>query len=1113
MSDSPKLKLDDFQQEAVKTRLNSIVSAGAGSGKTLVLSLRFLALVLEEEARSDEILTLTFTRKAALEMRERIYQRLLAYRHVPRIADELSRFEEASISTLDSFCAKIARSDSLRYGIPPGFVQDNDRCRILAEESALEYLLASQHGDEVGILLKCMGFEQIISDVLVPAALYHGSIVTRVDPEGLAANQREQILGLIFRKAGEIMDVCRESASMDRPEKPGKGVLQALECCCAAEKILESNSWIPEGADPGEEETGQLLGDLCSMEKMGKPRGKHMLDQYLNNSAESWNQAAEILYLGAAALSREKDHICLYRWIRGFQDLFTRRKIASEVLSFQDVAELAVDILRTNLELRCWYKQQYRWIMIDEFQDNNSLQKDLLYLLSESDGEEREGIPAIEELHPGKLFFVGDEKQSIYRFRGADVSVFKGLMEELTRSGGVSLELKNNYRSDKNLISFFNTVFSSVMGTDNPSYEADFSELLPGLEEGVCTPPVTLMYYSFDEKDSRSGEEDEEEVRSVEAEAWHIAERLHQEVEEERRHIIGEDRKERPMRYEDAALLLRSTSNQLIYERAFRRAGVPYTSEAPRSLFLESPVNDLYLFLQVIAYPMDRSAYAALLRSPFCSLDDRSVLAVLSEELAPFEITPEIKGIICSWGDQEYNKFSQAARLYQYLCSLADRVPISRLVRELWYRGGYRYHVLRRGEYHPYLEFYGYFQELAKRSDRGGDTLAGFTDIIRSHLGNNEKLPDLELLRTSSSGVNIMTVHKAKGLEFPVVILANAGGGIQGDREGGIYWSPSGGPLLTNHRNLYDSRKGKNLFRLAEQEQRRREEEAELKRLLYVALTRAQQWCIISGGHTRQNRNTVTPLNLLFSALGIGDGDISEEQLRGRGIGFEKIPMVTEESMLASAAHTRHRDPSELHNRFAQAPERAHAFGRMRYPVTGLQEYHSKAEKPHPPSPGGDPLFFGTLCHRIIEHAVEFGTPPSGPGDLKGDFDRDPSPCWEEAAALSVGFLESPAGRRIKAAGKAESEVPFVMWGPYGDEGREIFVQGQADLVLYWDEYCEVIDFKTDQVFAPENHALQLRIYCDAMGHITGKPARGMLYYLRSGRTWDLEAPDNTGKL
>ncbi|MCD4761178.1 UvrD-helicase domain-containing protein, partial [bacterium] len=208
--------------------------------------------------------------------------------------------------------------------------------------------------------------------------------------------------------------------------------------------------------------------------------------------------------------------------------------------------------------------------MIDEFQDNNDLQRKLLFLLAEKQDRCSEGIPGGNDLIEDKLFFVGDEKQSIYRFRGADVSVFKRLKKDITGINGQQLTLKTNYRSRENLIDQFNTFFSSIMnGTED--YEAEFSPLQTGMQYEGSSVPLDIMVYPYtdihqypDAHQSTDGNQDEKEnayLKPAEAEALHIARHIKKSVEAEDLLIPDSSNgRSRPLAYGDFALLLRSTS-------------------------------------------------------------------------------------------------------------------------------------------------------------------------------------------------------------------------------------------------------------------------------------------------------------------------------------------------------------------------------------------------------------------------------------------------------------------------------------------------------------------------------------------------------------------------
>jgi hypothetical protein len=251
--------------------------------------------------------------------------------------------------------------------------------------------------------------------------------------------------------------------------------------------------------------------------------------------------------------------------------------------------------------------------------------------------------PSVDRLDRGKLFFVGDEKQSIYLFRGADVSVFKQLKHELGSAGGVSLSLNTNYRSEPRLIDHLNDLFKRVMNNDGQPWEADFSPLSTRMPSPGIAPSITFCFKPMHSEDAAADEPDSDDedggelAHASEAEAVHLADLIATMLDSDSYLIPdGAGGRRRPAP-NDIAILLKSTGGQLSYERALRAKGIPYTLQIPRALLMEAPANDLYNLLQLALYPEDRLAYVASLRSPFCRMSDTGVLAVIGKyDEAPY---------------------------------------------------------------------------------------------------------------------------------------------------------------------------------------------------------------------------------------------------------------------------------------------------------------------------------------------------------------------------------------------------------------------------------------------------------------------------------------------
>ena len=443
-------QLDENQLKAVFCDQNCVVSAGAGSGKTTVLSYRFLRLVLEEKADCDQILTLTFTRKAAREMRERIHRQLLAFNEDPHVAGQLAKFPDATIATLDSFCSTILRCDSTSYGIASDFAIDDDENKKSAIRCANALMEQRVFSEGAKILSELYTPDNLVENMLVRLVTDHYYLPRKVE-ENLA----EKLMDLVRDQYYDLL--VSFTSLLERYAAFGEGPKTLLLVRTIANTLLEEF-----GKGLGEQDMFALLAsNNFFFRKPGAGKGEDF--EFLRDTTEEYRLLRRKLCVALSALLHQEELSSVVTFVREYVKAYQQEKRKTGILTFSDVSSLAVEILKNNLTLRSYFKNKFRYIMIDEFQDNNEQQKELLYLLAEKEELCSDGIPLPESLKGDKLFFVGDEKQSIYRFRGADVRVFKHLSEELKKVGGVALSLDTNYRSEPALISLFNRMFPCVM--------------------------------------------------------------------------------------------------------------------------------------------------------------------------------------------------------------------------------------------------------------------------------------------------------------------------------------------------------------------------------------------------------------------------------------------------------------------------------------------------------------------------------------------------------------------------------------------------------------------------------------------------------------------------
>ena len=760
-------ELDANQRAAARAEKNAVIAAGAGSGKTRVLAARYVHLVVEKGFDVDSILALTFTRKAAAEMYSRIYATLREIDH-PLARDAVSNFHLARIDTIDAFCGSVARTACRRYGVSPDFTVDNDEAKNLAKDLALPFFLEHRSSAAIRQLMKRYSLAELPTRLFADSMVQYSTVSSPLDFESFRAIQKSEIRQN-FDKAAAALEVCMNALAA-LADAGGK----------TAAQINEALAEIPPVPDIGNKaEISEFMTVCARVARISLPQGK-ITNPRLVELKENLSSLKKGLYpeFGSLANYVLNEELVLetFSLLSDFQERFNAKKRESGILTFSDVSRLALDALRDDPELRHAYKESIRAIMIDEFQDDNAMQRDLLFLIAERAERDSRSVPSPDELCPDKLFFVGDEKQSIYKFRGADVSVFRKLAVDLAPASGDGTErapeLGTNYRTETPLIASFNAIFPSVFlderfWTDGsfPLYEATFTPIVPSRKTEGLEPSLDVVFVNGDGKTG----DDPNSLSPQEAEAAEIATRIRKLVDSG--FAVRGEEGPRPCSFDDIAILFRTGGKQNIFEQQLRANAIPYQAESLHGLFGDAPINDMYSLLRLAVYPADNTAYATVLRSPFISIGDEGfALAVLDRTATPEGCTqsaPFAESAEGGMSDGDVVRFRRGRKLYEAVRDRADRLATADIITWLWYDEGYRYEILSDPSLHRYAELYDYFYELARQADARGQTLAAFLDRMQELMTTGEKIDGLDIPVEKTGGVRLMTVHKSKGLEFP----------------------------------------------------------------------------------------------------------------------------------------------------------------------------------------------------------------------------------------------------------------------------------------------------------------------------------------------------------
>jgi len=876
------MELNNEQKKAAFCTDNAVVAAGAGSGKTLVLANRFVWLLTEKGYRVDEILTLTFTKKAAAQMYRRIYSLVseIAVKEsgikAERARIALDDFIHARIQTLDSYSASLVKQCAPRYGISPDFLIDQERCRQLALEVSYPFMISRRHHPAIEKLYSGNRPNDIVHNIFAEI-LFNYCLIDK--PVCFISGIKNQFFTLCEewkKHSDELKEILNETNKLvlendsllpeivPLMEKYRNGLIIIPEKASLQEylnKLLDASGELcidKAQAHPLNDSFIKLLFFLNDIKGLNLQRGKRTCNPVKDNIKKIRTLFIPISSLAVSCIQAGFT-ISIMPLLEELQEIYLRKKRAEGILTFHDTASLSRTILLEQEDIRQSEKESFKAIMIDEFQDNNELQKDLLFLLAEKPEKSNKVIPPAHDLSPGKLFFVGDEKQSIYLFRGADVSVFRKLKEEIK---SLDLPLKINYRSSPALIGAFNAIFggssfdpygkealcvhssvfapskSSLNRTENlPLYEASYAPLEAG-NNGSGNFSICIL-----NKKSGSGNDDDDiQLSSDENEARFTAEKIR---------ILLDERK---YTANEIAILLRTRSSQHLFEKHLRLLDIPYACEDINNLFSGGPVNDIMSVLRLAVHPHDSAAYAQMLRSPFAGLSIGGTAVCLSfyldETLGSLNYEPFDEKPIEHLDKEDREKYYNGKKIYQLIRQKSGKETICSLVSELWYGEGYRYETEWNKQTAVFREFYDYLFHLAAKADEENQGLASFTDSMSALKASGGQLTEIDIPLERPNAIHLMTIHKSKGLEFPVVFLCGCGKRSHADRCETVYFSDEHGVVLSSPvPDVLRSVSGKRnnfLWQLAGEEAKRKRT-AELRRLLYVGMTRAEKELYITG--------------------------------------------------------------------------------------------------------------------------------------------------------------------------------------------------------------------------------------------------------------------------
>ena len=929
------MKLSPEQQQAVEREWQDVcVVAGPGSGKTRVLTERFAWLVEQREVDPARILAITFTEKAAIEIKQRLVKR---FHENPAVRESVER---AWVSTIHGFCTRLLKENAIAAGLAPDFaVLEQASAERMQRESAEEALdaLFAERPKEMRRLLEA------------------------IDLSTSDDGRQDDLASSLLR----IYEAMRVSGAREIPEPP-----------------VMPDVW-PEVTQIAGELLGTPWAEMAAA-LLRLPEGP-VTFAHLKAVAEFEPDFKRKRHAEAMRLREEiKPRLeaeWLAEWYGDLQGLlrvalervdaaYRARKRAEACLDFSDLEEFAVRLLESDAAVRFATSTRFDEVLMDELQDTNRVQWRLV------------------ELVKSRLYAVGDINQSIYGFRHADPEVFAEYRDNLLEGGFQVDELRDNYRSRPEILDLVARMLDGEAGIEPRMLDArgEFAETTGPVVQRLCgaTPEIEAALV-----------------------AAHIC--------------------ESGFEYGDVAVLVRTLAAAEPFEDAFEQAGIPFLVSGGRGFLEARETRDLLNFLASLVNVCDEIPLIGVLRGPLMGLSDAEIYSLGRS----------------GWRRAFEERFGELRHLMGFL---APDLLIARAFDEC-----------------------GYWSTLTERQQANIDKLLAW---LRREFRNRprplaELLEDLEALRDAQTAENapppeagnvvrIMTIHAAKGLEFPVVFVSAL-------HKGPERRTP---PLLFG-RNLGLGAKwrnpssGKGVSDAVHAQLRERDlarEKSEASRLLYVALTRAEHRLVLT--HTDRKQKSVWE-------------KLAMRELPDAVIAAEAPPLSRAEAQ-ADEAHEQLLLPPRVEGQYDSS---ATITSVALFDACPRRYYLSRylGLEPEPDGPGTGAMQLGSDVHAA----------------LAGQKVESP-----EALALAAKFHASPLGQRAARAQRIEREYDFLI------EIDDVILRGQID--LWFEESGEMIlvDYKTDRdEGSAQSYALQLRLYALAMERV---PDRAVLYYLRPDRAIEI---------
>ncbi|GAB1476276.1 helicase-exonuclease AddAB subunit AddA [Bacillota bacterium] len=1118
------------QKQAIEIKDKSIlVSAAAGSGKTAVLVERIKQIIQMDRISLDELLVVTFTNAAASEMREKI---------VSAIPEQMDQIHKAHISTFHSFALDVIRRYFHLINIQPGFKICDETQRILLQNDAMDRLFAEGFGSGREDFIKFLRLyggsrnEDAVKDMIFEVHRFIQSLPDPIDwldrsIEFLAEDPEAFISSPIYE---ELLDNIREDVS--RAVSDLKTVLEIVSSgninslIPKAKADLETAEQIARSFERDFDTGRQVLSGVAFQrftvakdDKADYETVKDGVDILRDRAKDTLKRLGKRYCVKTMAEYADEMNrtyepaLLLKELVLKFDLIYKELKRKKNLLDFSDIEHYALDIL-SHEGAASEYRDKFKYIFIDEYQDSNLVQEAIISKIQRHDN----------------LFMVGDVKQSIYKFRLAEPEIFIKKYELFRDSPGPSsmkLDLNRNFRSKGPIIDMVNHLFSRIMNKRSSGIEYDDDA---ALYKGVSyRGPLEhqVEFHLIDDKNIDDADIDDEIKAMKKAEIEALAAASHIKKARGMPFYDEKNKEERKLLYKDIVILLRSASGLAdIYREALEQEGIPAYMDTGEGYFDTVEISVFLNLLKIIDNKKQDLPLISVMRSPIFGFTIEELALIRSE----FRNGPYFKAMssYAACGEDEFlrrkceHTFSELSMWRKQ----AKFLPLPDFIWKMIQSTGYYDYI---GALPGGVQRQANLRSLADKAmiyeDNSGRGLFGFINYVEAMKAKKISEAPVKLIGESDDVVRIMTVHKSKGLEYPMVLL----GGL------GRLFHREGGRTVSLHKDLGISIRQidegrcsyrQTILQKLIDDRVAREAIAEEIRILYVALTRGMDKLVLIGTardaeelyERAQAGSTSGPVKgrcyLDFLLPGLEGNYNVRYCFHGReSMSIAKKETEGKKTVLRREMATGFSPEDSISNqvegRLSWNYEYAAALlSKSKYSVSELYRTERRKRKAIGEAVLGRNTDRGNAYHTIMEHiqldADDYSV--SSIENFTESLAKREILSEEDISLVDLGkisrFLQSGLGERLRKSEKVYRETAFNLMQESG--GEEIMVQGIIDCNFIEDDQLILIDFKSDYTDGSEKsikalvdaYRPQLLLYKEALQQIRKIPVKEAYLYL-----------------